>query len=112
MSNHLIEKNLNRFHLSTYSVDSYSLITNGRFHYTLFSALTDSITPVILFVTVGLGVGRYSLVSERGSGISIINTEQIHLVQYILIRSKLNQIPSLCLLIDKLGICIGIRYIP
>ena len=45
--------------LSTYSVESYSLITNGRFHYTLFSALTDSITPVILFVTVGLRVGRY-----------------------------------------------------
>ena len=66
MSNHLIEKNLNRFHLSTYSVDSYSLIIDGRFHYTLFSALTDSITPVILFVTVGLRVGRYSLVSEPG----------------------------------------------
>ena len=61
MSNHLKK---NRYHISTYSVDSYSLITHGRFHYTLFSALADGITPVILFVRVGLGVGRYSLVSE------------------------------------------------
>ena len=63
------------FYFSTYLVNSYGKIAHGHFHYTLLSALADNFIYVILFVNEALGVGRHSVVLERGSEQNVINTE-------------------------------------